>query len=637
MNRGMSKQHKNFTMNSYKDFPNRNSLGITVKAFKSKKLSFTFLLSTLLFQLPFLLNAQEIVFRATLNKNKVTLNETFQLTYTIDNADGNNFKAPSLNDFYVVGGPNYGNSVKMINGSFSKSSSYTYYLQPKKEGTFNIGIATVEVNGRTLKSNSLALEVLKTGASNGNKQQNGGSQNQSIEQQIDENVFVRAVLDKDEVFQGEQVTATYKVYTRMSIGNITFSKMPAFNGFWTQDLENVQNLQFTKEVLKGVEYNVAILKKVALFPQRAGDLDVDPMELQTTVRIQTKSNQRSIWGDFFGTYQDVPHKLQSNKAKIKVKTLPTVNKPSDYNGVVGNFKMEVKVDKNTTNVDDPITLSIKISGDGNVKMIEKPLLDLPKDFDVFDPKTNESITKRNNTVTGYKTYDFLLVPRRPGEFKIPSFQFSYFDLSKRNYVTNTSPEFAIKVTGQASSNNTQNITGIKKEEVELLGSDIRYIKSNASFNEKSTRFFGTSIFNAGYITPFFLFIGLLLFKRRDDKQKGNVTLLKSKKANKVAAKRLEAAKKHLQIQDQKLFYNEISKAIYGYLSDKLNIQQSELNKENIIESLKSKQVAIETINKIFIAIDDCEMALFASVSSNDMNSTYANTENIINELEGVLK
>jgi hypothetical protein len=158
-----------------------------------------------------------------------------------------------------------------------------------------------------------------------------------------------------------------------------------------------------------------------------------------------------------------------------------------------------------------------------------------------------------------------------------------------------------------------------------------------SQHEKSTRFFGTSLFNAGYITPFFLFIGLLLFKRRDDKQKGNVTLLKSKKANKVAAKRLEAAKKHLQIQDQKLFYNEISKAIYGYLSDKLNIQQSELNKENIIESLKSKQVAIETINKIFITIDDCEMALFASVSSNDMNSTYANTENIINELEGVLK
>jgi hypothetical protein len=466
----------------------RNS--VAEKVFYSPGLKPIFLI-LLIFQFS-ISYSQEIVFRTTLSKNRVALGETFQLTFTLENADGRKFTPPALDDFFVVGGPNQSSNMQFINGSMSRSMSFSYYLQPKKEGTFSIEPGYVEVSGRNLKSNTVSVEVVKQGSAAQGGNQSGKPA--TLEDQIAENVFVMMVLDKNEVYQGEQVTATFKLYTRMQIGNVTFSKVPAFSGFWTQDLENVQNIQFSKEVYKGVQFDVATLKKVALFPQRPGDLDVDPMELETVVRVQSKGRQRSMWDDFFATYQDVPFKMQSNKAKVKVKALPNANKPNSFNGVVGAFKMNVKLDKTETNVDDPITLSIKISGDGNIKMIEKPVFDLPKDFDVFDPKTNESVTKRNNNVTGYKTFDFLLVPRRPGSFKVPSFKFSYFDVNKKDYVTHTSPEFTIKVTGQASTNATQQVTGIKKEEVELLGEDIRFIKSTASFQEKNSVFFGTALF-----------------------------------------------------------------------------------------------------------------------------------------------
>jgi len=579
--------------------------------------------------------AQEIVFKALLNKNRVVMNEPFQVSFTLENADGKNFAPPSFTDFYVMGSPSQSNSMQFINGSMSRSFSYTYNLQPKKEGTFTLAPATIEVAGRTLKTNSLTIEVVKAGskAGPGNQQREP-----SIGEQIAENTFVRVVLDKDECYQGEQVTATYKFYTRLQTGNITFSKMPQFNGFWSQELENVQNIQFTKEVYKGVQFDVATLKKVALFPQRSGDLEIDPMELETVVRVQMKSQHRSMWDDFFGNFKDVPHHMVSNKAKIKVKPLPAANKPNDFSGVAGDFKMDVKLDKTETNVDDPITLSIKISGDGNVKMIEKPSFELPKDFDVFDPKTNESVTKRGSTITGYKTFDFLLIPRRPGEFKVPSFSFNYFDLNKKEYVRHSSPEYTIKVTGQASASTTQNISGIKKEEVELLGEDIRFIHTSATFTEKNQRFFGTPVFMSLCAAPFLLFFGLLIYKKRDDELKGNKTLLKKMQANKVAGKRMAEAKKALTANDRKKFYDETAKAVWGYLGDKLNIDGSLLSKEFVTGKLAEKNVQPDLIKKTFGIIDDCEMALYApSLSGSDMNKTFEAASAVINELEEQLR
>jgi hypothetical protein len=521
--------------------------------------------------------AQEIVFRSTLNKNKVVIGETFQISFTLENADGRNFTPPSFNDFYIVGGPSQAMNTQIINGSLTRAISFSYFLQPKKEGTFIIYPATIEVSGRTLKSNSVSVVVNKSNAGEGNREP-------TIAEQISENVFVRIIVDKDECYQGEQITATIKFYNRLQLSRgLDFKKEPEFNGFWAQEIESVKDqFHYSTEVYKGVQFNVATLRKIALFPQRFGELEIDPIELATMVRVQVKGQQRSMWDDFFGNFKDVPHHMVSNNAIIKVKPLPSANKPNDFSGVAGNFKMDVKLDKTETNVDDPITLSIKISGDGNVKMIEKPSFELPKDFDVFDPKTNESVTKRGNIVTGYKTFDFLLIPRRPGEFKVPSFSFNYFDLNKKEYVRHTSPEYTIKVTGQASSASSQSVTGIKKEEVELLGEDIRFIHLNTTLKEKDQRFFGTPAFIGLCVTPFILFFGLLIYKKRDDELKGNKTLLKRIQANKVATKRMAEAKKALAAGEKKKFYDETAKAIWGYLSDKLNMQPQNLPKKILL-------------------------------------------------------
>lgn len=580
--------------------------------------------------------AQEIIFRATVNKNRVALNETFQITFTLENADGKNFTPPPFTDFYKLGGPNQSTSMQFINGNMSRSISFSYFLQPKSEGTFTISPATIEVQGRTLKTNSVTIEVVKAGSSaSGNTPQ---AREPSIGEQIAENVFVRVILDKEECYQGEQITATYKLYTRFPIGNVNFSKMPQFNGFWTQELDNIQNIQFTKEVYKGVTFDVATLKKVALFPQRSGELELDPLEVETIVRVQVRSPYRSIWDDFFGSYKELPHHMTSNKAIIRVKPLPVASKPHNFSGMVGHFKIEVKLDKTETNVDDPITLSIKISGEGNIKMLEKPYVDLPKDFDVFDPKINEQISRRGNTITGSKTFDYLLIPRRPGDFKVPPLRFSYFDPHKKEYLQLLSPEYTIRVTGQPTSSAQANIIGIKKEEVELLGEDIRFIHTSASFKEKNKRFFGTPAFTSLYAAPFILFLGLLIYKKRADELKNNRSLLKKLQAAKTASRHLAEAKKAHQAGNVRKCFDEIAKAMWGYLSDKLNLDASLLTRDHASRALQEKNVPAEEIKNWFSILDECELALYApSIANSNAEKTLQRAISIIDKMEESLK
>lgn len=583
--------------------------------------------------------AQEIVFRTTVNKNNVLIGETFQVTFTLENIDGRKFMPPSFNDFYIVGGPNQSTNMQFINGNMTRSQSFSYYLQPKKEGSFTIQPAVIEANGKALKSNIVNITVSKT--QNNNSNSNPGSpsnQNTSIEEQIRENVFVKMHVDKTNVFQGEQITVSYKFYKRLPITAISIEKSPTFNGFWNYSLEDIQQLSYQKEIINGVQFEVANLKRVALFPQKTGDLEIDEMALNITVRIEAQRRSRSIWDDFFGTYQDIPLVIQSNTSKIKVKPLPNINKPTNFNGVVGKFNMDVKLDKTEAQVDEPLTLSIKISGTGNIKMIERLNVELPKDFDLFDPKVNEVI-KKGNTASGSKTFDYLIVPRRPGEFKIPPFKFSYFDIEKGDYVTHTSQESIIKITGEANASPlSQSISGIKKEEVELLGKDIRYIKTSSIFQEKNKRFFATPLFFVAYTAPILLLIGLFLYRKNEQQLNKNTTLLRKRKAGKLATQRLALAKKWMEQNDKSKFCNETAKSLWGFLSDKLNIPTSELSKANATDLLNQKNLNQPLLDNLFQTIETCEMALFSGAIENiDLQKIYQNAENIIIELEAKLK
>ena len=574
---------------------------------------------------------QEATFTASVSKNPVGLNENFQLTFTLQNGDARNFKAPSLADFSILSGPNQATSISLSNGASSRTISFTYILQPKSIGKFTIGSAIVDAGGKVFNSNKIPFEVVKgnaPAANNGNKGNQG-----NVQEQIKDNLFLRASVDRSEVTQGEQVTVTYKLYTRLQITNTGFNKDPSFNGFWKQDLETVQALNFQQEVLNGVKYSVALIKKVALFPQRSGDIDIEPMGLTSMVRTQRQS--RSIF-DIFDSYQDIKFDYESNKLKIKVKPLPTADKPLDFNGFVGDLSMDVVLDKKESKTDDPITVSIRFNGKGNMKVIEAPKLDLPSDFDIFDAKLTDKPNKNTNVVSGARNYDYLVIPRRPGVFKLPPISVSYFDPASGKYKTLKSQEYALTITGEASkATGTQNYNGVSKEDVQLLGQDIRYIKNGSrGMHKKQGRFFGSWAFAGMYAAPFALFLVLLAYRRNKEQMNSDTVMVRKRGASKAATKRLKEASTKMEARDTKGFYDELIKAIWGYLGDKLNIEPSVLSHDTAQQALIARNVAPELNTRVFKFISDSEMALYApGAIGGTMESHYEEAKEIIDRLE----
>lgn len=576
--------------------------------------------------------AQSGSFTASVDKKKLSVNGTFQITFTLTNADGKNFTPPSFSDFSVLSGPNQSTNMQFINGNMSRSIGFSYYLKPKSEGTFTIAPASITIGGKTIQSNSVTVEVTKADAKSQQGQQDGSG---DIYDQISDNVFLRLIVDKKETMQGEQITATYKLYYRGVISNTSVSESPTYTGFWSQELEVPENVQFTPELYDGVQFNAAVIKRDALFPQHDGELEITPMELQTYVRVRV-NNQNNFFNDFFGTYQDYPYKFRSNAVKIKVKPLPA-GAPLSYNGAVGEYTMDVTLDKTTTKPDEPVTLTVNVSGTGNIKMLDVPKVTLPADLETFDPKASEKISKKGNVISGSKSYEYLIIPRRGGQFKIPPVEFSYFDLNRKEYVTQQSPEYIINVEGESTASSAPAVTGINKEEVALLGEDIRYIKTeDVHFRKRADFFLASFAFGGLYAAPFLLFALLLVYKRREEKLSGNTALLKNRRANKEAAKRLKQAKKYLSEQNRKAFYDEITRAIWGYLGDKLSISQSALSREQIQRVLTEKKIAPDTIQRVFKILDDAELALFSPVVEGEMSKAYDDANDVISKLDSEL-
>ena len=516
----------------------------------------------------------------------------------------------------------------------SQSISYSYYLSPKEIGNFDIGPAYIKVGKKRLQSNMVTVQVVKGNGGSAGNQNQGGGQNNNLDAQVRESVFVQLTVDKTKVYQGEQITATYKLYKRANISNTSLSKAPSYTGFWVQEFDMPKHLQFKNETYNNMQFQVANLKKVALFAQRSGELEIDPMELETYVRVQTQQQRNNFWGSFFGNFKDMPYSLKSNSIKIEVKPLPASGKPASYEGAVGEFALKVELDKTTTEVDDPITLKMRINGKGNMKMIDAPELNLPQDFEVYDPKTSESISKSRNMVQGSKQFDFLIIPRRPGEYKIQGFTFPYFDIKKEQYVVLSSPEYVINVGGEISQHQTV-IKGIDKADVELIGEDIRFIKlESGSMSKQSGGFYASAPF-AGFLSaPVLLFMALLFYRRREEQISGNAALVKRRRATKLANKRLAVAKKHIASGARKEFYDETARAIWGYLSDKLNLGGAELTRDEVQEHLMQKGVTEATIEKFKAVLDNCEMALFApSTDGDDMQNTYNSAAELFGLLE----
>lgn len=627
--------------------------------------------------------AQEVVFSATASARKIGVQDQVQVQYMIK--DVPNLKTlgpkPEINDnFHVVGGPyqSQGTQMSIVNGKMTRSQSLTitYVLQPKHTGKFNIPAAIATDNdGQRYESNSIPVEVVDGTVAQQRQrsydpfaddpfealmqrrrqqQQNRAQQQQQNEPpakvDIDKDLFIKVVVDKSKVHIGEQITASYKLYARIPM-NVNISKLPSLNGFWTQDFEMPKGkIVPVEEEINGQRYQVFTLKKSALFPQQAGTLELDPAEAEGIARIVQKGRRSNPFADdpffnsffmddpfadeFFGgsAYQDVKVKLKSKPVKIEVAALPEEGKPEYYTGAVGNFTVDAAIDKTAITTDDVANLKITIQGNGNLKLIEPPVLQLPNGLVAYDPLITDTITERTTTIGGTKTITYSITPRTPGEYDIPGVSFASFNPKTGKYdtVITKSIKLAVKpgnnyTADAAHKNSLTDIHNISTAPLKKL-----------SFNT-SPMIYSTGYWSL-YALPLLAFIGIVFWKKREEEMSKDVVQLKNRRANKVALKRLANAQKLLQQNQRTPFYEEISKAIWLYLSDKLNIPLSSLSKENARQELNNRNIAAETQAELEQVMEDCETALYAGTTgTQQMNSTYNDAVAIISKLEESFK
>ncbi|HKR05004.1 MAG TPA: BatD family protein [Bacteroidia bacterium] len=569
---------------------------------------------------------------ASIDRNPVAVGDQFQVTFTL-NATGSSFHGPVFSDFNVLANPSQSTSMNIINGSISQSLSISYYLQAKSEGTFKIGSASIICNGKKLESPPFTITVVK--ASSRPQQQPQQKQESTENNGVSpRDVFLMTSADKKNVYLGEGIVVTYKLYTKFDLLNYAILKDPALNGFWSQDIQLPAYLNQRTETVNSVQYVVYEVKKVVLFPQQSGTLVIDPMEREYIARIQVPIDIYNFRS--FGI-REVKIKVKSDPINITVNKLPP-GPPSSFTGSVGKFNFEASLDKNKTKPNDPVTLKIKISGKGNLSLVDPPKINFPPDIETYDPKVINNISTTAAGSSGNKIFEYLLIPRHGGNYRIDPVQFSYFDLDKKNYVSLSSSSFNLDVES-GTGDNTAAISGVGKADVQIIGKDIRFIKTgNIEFVNAAKEFYGSWVFYLLFALPFILFVLLIIMKKRKEARDGNIKLVKSSKANKMAKKRLAIAKKLLNEKNYEKFYDESFKALWGYTGDKLGILPSDLSKDAAANSLKQKNVSDDSINKLISTLDYCEFARFASANSGvSPENIYNDSVTIITKLEEEIK
>lgn len=582
---------------------------------------------------------QQVEFKASA-REQVAVGDQFRLIFSV-NAQANGFKAPVIKDFSILSGPNQStsSSMQIINNQVTRSVelSYTYVLQALKEGSFTIGAASVNVDGKTFQSNPVTITVVKGSAG----QQSTDPDNQQQGPDIStKNLFVKASINKTNPYQGEQVIVTYKIYTRVPVSEYSVSKTPSLTGFWTENLikDNTPLSQY-RENLNGAEYVVAEFKKDALFAQKTGRLTIDPLELDVIAQVEIKKRRSADPFDdffnnsFFGSnYQNVRKKLFSNAITINVKPLPENKK--DYTGAVGNYNINTTLDKNTVKANDALTLKFTVNGTGNLKLIDKPPFTFPTDFEVYDPRIVDDIKVNASGVSGKRTFEYLLVPRNHGKYTIKPISFVFFDPGAGIYKSLKTPEFNITVE-KGTGNDAYVKTGPEKEDFQYIGTDIRYINTSI-YNLKPTNifFFGSLLFWILFFTPAILFTLFAIIWQKELKKRSNVALMRNRKATGIAKKRLKLAEQYLKKGNQSAFCTEVSNALWGYISDKFNISRSALSLDSVADALQKKSVKEELITKFLIALHNCEFTRFApGDKSQVMDNLYSEALIVITETE----
>jgi len=611
------------------------------------KLRIIFLSLSLLLLNSFIAKADEPVRFSASAPSSVVVDKPFQLVYSV-NASGRDLRAPEINNFDILAGPfqSHSSSIQIINGrqSSSEADSYTYTLQAQKVGTFTIPSASIIVNGRKYTSNGVSIRVLPADSKVSSRSQGGvqgnSSRGGSSAAITNDNLFIRAEASKTNVYEQEAIVVTYKLYTLVDVVQCSPKKMIDFNGFMKQDIDQPTNKQFSLEHYNGRNYTSVVLFKFLLYPQHAGVLQIDKWNFEAVVQVKNKTAARSIFDDFFDSYTNVTKSVVAPAIKINVNALPA-GKPASYSGTVGHFNMNANISSTQVKTNDAVTIKLNIAGSGNMKLIKNPTIKFPDGFEAYDPKVTNNFKTTSSGVSGNKVIEYMFIPRHSGNFQIPSAEFSYFDTQSRSYKTLRTPVYQMQVAKGAGgeSSTVAASSYVDKEDVKQLSKDIRYIQTDKIvLSKEEDPIFGSVISWLMYLIPLVISLILFTFFRKQAKENANISLVKNKKANKVAQKRLRLAQKLLKEGNKDRFYDEVLKATWTYLSDKLSIPAALLTKDNVESELSKHNVEATHINQFTEILNTCEFARYAPNSGQqEMGNLYADTIKAISDLEEIFK
>lgn len=578
----------------------------------------------------------------------VSQGEAFRVEFNLNaKPDDKSFVAPSFEGFNVLAGPSvsHGQSMQIINGSMTRSFNYsiTYVLQASNAGEYSVGVATIEVDGKSYSTRKTPIEVRAEGENREERNSNGYSgEQQTLEQRAagqlaKDDLMLRLSLSRSTVYKGEAIRATLKLYSRVNIIGSEGAKLPTFNGFWSQDIE-VEQGPF-RETLNGKVYDAYNLGEYILYPQQSGKLTIEPAQITIVAQMFVRNNRPR--NSFFDNTHDIYNLrkvLTSPSVSVSVKPFPA-DAPASFTGAVGRYTMEAHLSSAEIAANSSANIDVKISGTGNIGFIQAPKLVLPTSFELYDVKSTEQIRTTAAASSGFRKFEYPFIARAEGEYTIAPVEFTYFNPDTQKYVTLTSEDFTITILPDKNSPASSQVTStlISKEDVRLLGTDIRFIKlTRPTLHSVVTPFILSPLYFVVVLAMVVLFVILYFVLRKRIRDSHNTALVKGRRANKVAVQRFRTAEKYMKEQNRHAFYEEMLRALWGYISDRFNIPIADLTKESIREEL-CRRGAVEQSKEITNIISRCEEAQYSPIESASMTEVYSQGIEIISKIESIVK
>lgn len=597
--------------------------------------------------------AQELSFTAQAPQAVVS-GERFRITYKVNTENVKDFRAPDMKSINVLSGPARSSQFNMqtVNGRTTQSVSltYTYVVVATEVGDINLDGATITAGGKQYTSNKLTIKVLppdqptqtQSGQGQGSSQSGGRSSGQSSQSIGADELFMLATVDRTTVYEQEALLLTFKIYKLPSVDLQSMTnKMPDLKNFHVQEVELPNQKEFTLEHYNGRNYQTMVWAQYVLFPQHSGELEIPASSFEGVVAQRVENRTNDVFDMFFNPsrYIEVKKDLTTRNIKINVKPLPQGKTGSFYGGV-GDFNISSTISATDVTANDAVTVRVILSGTGNLKLVKTPEMKFPQDFDIYDPKIDNKYTIKGGRQTGNKVYEYLIIPRHAGQYTIPALEFQYFDPKSGTYKTTKTDTYTLNVAkGQGGGDSQTSVSYVNKEDLKYVGQDVRFHSTPSSLKSGSSQILGSNIlFYSLLALPLVVLLVIVIITRKRIADSANVAKVRVKKASSVATKRLKVARKLMRENRKNEFYDEMMRALSGYLADKLSIPTSELSKDKIGNTLRSRKVADKYVDQVIGLLDDCEFARYApGDDTGRMDRLYYQAETVIGQIENSIK